>query len=113
MPAIRKFPPTVEIKRVIAAAERAGIEIASIEIQPGRITIQARELSGKNVSIDDEFDLWKASQARLATGLGNQAGKTDAPPKKTVKIQKSSESLRTPSCKQSKELGFLCKPKTE
>lgn len=34
MPTNLKFPSTVEIKRVIAAAIRAGIEIGSIEIHP-------------------------------------------------------------------------------
>ena len=42
MPSNSKFPPTVEIKRVIAAAVRAGIEIGSIEIHPDKIIITER-----------------------------------------------------------------------
>jgi hypothetical protein len=36
-----KFPPTVEIKRAIAAAERAGVHVKSIEIHPRKIIIFA------------------------------------------------------------------------
>ena len=42
MPHNVKFPPSVEIKRAIAAAERAGIQIGSVEIQSRKIIIVAR-----------------------------------------------------------------------
>lgn len=56
-----KFPPTVEIKRAIAAVERAGIRVKSIEIHPRKIIISAggptdeepRELT---------YTEWKAAQ---------------------------------------------------
>ncbi len=56
-----KFPPSVEIKRAIAAAERAGIQISSIEIHPRKIIITARDPT------DDEpkkqtYSEWKAAQ---------------------------------------------------
>lgn len=59
-----KFPPAVEIKRAIAAAERAGIQIGSVEIQPRKIIIIARDPSD-----DDPKELtyseWKASQREI------------------------------------------------
>ena len=61
MPSNSKFPPTVEIKRVIAAAVRAGIEIGSIEIHPDKITIHPRE---KDASPITEYDTWKMSEGR-------------------------------------------------
>ena len=60
MPAL-KFPPSVEIKRAIAAAERAGIRVKSIEIHPRKIIIYAVDL------IDEQprqltYSEWKAAQ---------------------------------------------------
>jgi len=59
-----KFPPSVEIKRAIAAAERAGILISTVEIQPRKIIITARNPA------DDEpksltYSEWKAAQRGL------------------------------------------------
>lgn len=59
-----KFPPSVEIKRAIAAAERAGIQIGSIEIHPRKIIIIARSPA------DDEpkeitYAEWKAQNPRV------------------------------------------------
>ena len=53
-----KFPPSVEIKRAIAAAERAGIEIGSIEIHPRKIIIIAKGPSDKSQTYAE----WKAAQ---------------------------------------------------
>ena len=55
-----KFPPSVEIKRAIAAAERAGIKIESIEIHPRKIIINAK---GEDESKPKEITLaeWKAA----------------------------------------------------
>jgi hypothetical protein len=61
MPNIPKFPPTVEIKRVIAAAIRAGLEIGSIEIHPRKIIIHPTEKDAPAVS---DYDLWKMSEGR-------------------------------------------------
>jgi hypothetical protein len=59
-----KFPPSVEIKRAIAATERAGVQIASIEIHPRKIIITARNPA------DDEpksltYSEWRAAQRIL------------------------------------------------
>jgi|GEM_PF-2089136 len=56
-----KFPSSVEIKRVIAAAVRAGIEIGLIEIHPRKITIHSREEIAPATS---DYDLWKMSEGR-------------------------------------------------
>lgn len=56
-----KFPPSVEVKRVIAAAIRAGIEIGSIEIHPQKIVIHPKE---KNAPPISHYDLWKMSEGR-------------------------------------------------
>ena len=57
MPSNPRFPSSVEIKRVIAAASRAGIEIGSIEIYSDKITIRSRDpADAPGLS---EYDLWK------------------------------------------------------
>lgn len=57
-----KFPPSVEIKRAIAAAERAGLQISSIEIHPRKIVIIARGLTD-NEPKQQTYSEWKAEQA--------------------------------------------------
>ena len=54
-----KFPSSVEIKRVIAAAIRAGIDIGSIEIHPRKITIHPKEKNAAQVS---DYDRWKGGE---------------------------------------------------
>jgi hypothetical protein len=61
MPSNLKFPPSVEIKRVIAAVVRAGIEIDSVEIQPRKITIQSRDPNSTAIS---DYDAWKTGERR-------------------------------------------------
>lgn len=56
-----KFPPSVEIKRAIAAAERAGICIKSIEIHPRKIIIFAVELSEQKPK-ELTYSEWKAAE---------------------------------------------------
>lgn len=59
-----KFPPSVEIKRAIAAAERAGIKIDTIEIHPRKIVITARspaEDERKQITYAE----WKAAQRNV------------------------------------------------
>jgi len=59
MPSNPKFPSSVEIKRVIAAVSRAGLEIGSIEIYSDKITIRSRDpADAPGLS---EYDLWKMS----------------------------------------------------
>lgn len=61
MPRELKFPPTVEIKRAIAAAERAGILIGSVEIQPRKIIITTRDPSDEKPK-EHTYAEWKAAQ---------------------------------------------------
>lgn len=60
-----KFPPTVEIKRAIAAAERAGIRISSIEIHPRKIVIIARDPTDESPQ-ELTYSEWKATQRNLS-----------------------------------------------
>jgi hypothetical protein len=79
MPSNPKFPPTVEIKRVIAAASRAGVAIGSIEIHSDKIIIHPREKNGPQISA---YDLWKLRE-RLDTERVRHADEnSDARPKK-------------------------------
>lgn len=57
----QKFPASVEIKRVIAAAIRAGVEIGSIEIHPRKIVLHPREKDAPQLS---DYDHWKLSEGR-------------------------------------------------
>jgi len=74
------FPPTAEIKRVIAAAERAGINVASIELQPGRITLHARPRPEVTSTLT-AYDIWKMSDR--PPPVRRSDAKTDAPPEKS------------------------------
>lgn len=56
-----KFPPTVEIKRAIAAVERAGITISSIEIHPRKIIIIAKDPTDESPR-ELTYSEWKAAQ---------------------------------------------------
>ena len=56
-----KFPSSVEIKRSIATAVRAGIEIGSIEIQPRKIIIHSK---GGEETPGSLYDKWRFHQGR-------------------------------------------------
>ena len=60
-----KFPPSIEIKRAIAAAERAGIRIGSIEIHPRKIIISARDPNDERPK-EQTYAEWKISQRGLS-----------------------------------------------
>lgn len=79
MPSNPKFPPSVEIKRAIAAAIRAGIEVSSIEIHPGKIIIHRREKSEPEITA---YDIWKMRQGQDTDRVKHSVEKTDALPKK-------------------------------
>jgi hypothetical protein len=79
MPSSQKFPPSVEIKRVIAATIRAGIEIGSIEIRPGKIIIHRREKSEPEITA---YDNWKMDHGKDTQRVKHSVEKTDALPKK-------------------------------
>ena len=79
MPSNQKFPPSVEIKRVIAAAARAGIEIGLVEIHPDKILIRAREEDAPQISA---YDIWKMSQGENTDRVKHAVVQSDALPKK-------------------------------
>ena len=66
MPGNLKFPPSTEIKRAIAAAERAGIRISSIEIHPRKIIILAKERAEQPTK-ELSYAEWKAKEKLQAT----------------------------------------------
>jgi len=82
MPSNPKFPGSVEIKRVIAAATRAGIEIGSVEIQPRKIIIHAKE--GREPELSP-YELWKMSEGRNSLRTRHPDKKTGALPNKSDK----------------------------
>jgi hypothetical protein len=74
-----KFPPSVEIKRAIAAAIRAGIEIGSIEIHPRKIIIHPKEENAAPIS---DYDLWKMSEGRDSSRIRHTDKESGALPTK-------------------------------
>jgi hypothetical protein len=80
MPSNPKFPTSVEIKRVIAAAARAGIEIGSIEIEADKITIHSK-YPGNEPGLS-EYDLWKMSQGQNTDRVKHVDKESNALPKK-------------------------------
>jgi hypothetical protein len=79
VPSNLKFPPSVEIKRVIAAAFRAGIEIGSVEIHRRKITIDPRE---KNAPGLGDYDIWKMHEGRNTDRVRHADKESDAPSRK-------------------------------
>lgn len=61
-----KFPPSVEIKRAIAAAERAGIQIGSVEIQSRKIIIIARATTDEKPA-QLTYSQWKQAHGTKGT----------------------------------------------
>lgn len=76
MPSNPKFPPTVEIKRAIAAAIRAGIEIGSVEIYPDKIVIHHR---AKDAPAIADYDIWKMGQRLDTERISHTDENTEAP----------------------------------
>lgn len=76
MPSNPKFPPSAEIKRVIAAASRAGVQIGSIEIHSDKITIHSRDPADPtNLT---EYDIWKLSHQQDTDRAKHVAEESDA-----------------------------------
>jgi hypothetical protein len=75
-----KLPPSAEIKRVIAAASRAGIQIGSIEIHSDKITIHSRDAADPQGL--SEYDLWKMGQGQLTDRVKLVGSESDALPMK-------------------------------
>lgn len=61
MPSNLKFPSTVEIKRVLAAAMRGGVEIGTVEIHPRKIIIHPKAEGASSI---DAYELWKMAQGK-------------------------------------------------
>jgi hypothetical protein len=80
MPSNSKFPASAEIKRVIAAASRAGLEIGSIEIHLDKITIHSRDPADAQGLT--EYDLWKIGQGQPTDRVKLVGEESDALPKK-------------------------------
>jgi hypothetical protein len=80
MPSNPTFPGSVEIKRVIAAAIRAGIEIGLIEIHPRKIIIHPRN---KNAPQIGAYEIWKMSRRQDTDRVKHAVKKSDALPKKS------------------------------
>lgn len=70
-----KFPGSVEIKRVIAAVIRGGIEIGSIEIHPDKIIIHPKEENAAPIS---DYDIWKMSEGRDTSHVRHTDEQSDA-----------------------------------
>lgn len=79
MPSNLKFPPSVEIKRVLAAARRAGIEIGSIEIHADKITINPKDPTEPELGA---YDLWKMSLGENTERVKHTDTESDALPRK-------------------------------
>ncbi len=80
MPSNLKFPASAEIKRVIAAAARAGIEIGSIEIHSDKITIHPKDPTDAGGL--SAYDLWKLSDRKDTDRVKHVDEESDALPKK-------------------------------
>jgi hypothetical protein len=80
MPSNPTFPGSVEIKRIITAVIKAGVDIGSIEIEPQKITIHPKEKNAPSIS---EYDLWKISQGRDSSLVQHTDENSDALPDKT------------------------------
>jgi len=80
MPSNPKFPSSTEIKRVIAAASRAGVQIGSIEIHSDKITIHSRDPADPLALT--EYDLWKLSHQKDTDRVKHVHEESDALPTK-------------------------------
>ncbi len=74
-----KFPSSVEIKRVLAAATRAGIDIGSVEIHPAKITIYPRHEDAPALT---DYERWKLTQPVARNRVDQEAENSVALPKK-------------------------------
>ena len=83
MPSHLKFPPSVEIKRAIAAAIKAGIEIGSIEIHPRKIKIHPRNPTDEIAPQLSAYDLWKISEHENTDRVKHTDEKSVALPNKS------------------------------
>jgi len=79
MPSNHRFPPSIEIKRVITAALRAGIEIGSIEIHPRKITIYPTAMNAAPIT---DYDVWKMNEGHETHHVRHADKQSDALPKK-------------------------------
>lgn len=79
MPSNLKFPSSAEIKRVIAAAMRTGIEIGLVEIHEDKITIHPKQPVEPELG---PYDLWKMSLGEDTERVKRLDEESDALPRK-------------------------------
>jgi len=58
-----KFPPSPEIKRILAAVEKAGVEIGTIDIRADGVTIHPPAKSQSGMSA---YEKWASREPRSA-----------------------------------------------
>lgn len=97
MPSNPNLPGSVEIKRVIAAVTKAGIEIGSIEIHPRKIIIHQREKNEPQIS---GYDIWKMSHRQDTDRVKHSVRRNRCSTKKT-------KGLVPPECKLEQKLAVL------
>jgi hypothetical protein len=56
----------VDVKRLICGAKKAGVEIARVEVEGGKITLIPRSPSNGAQAAENALDGWMASHARSA-----------------------------------------------
>ena len=81
MPSNQKFPSSAEIKRVISAASRAGLEIGSVEIHSDKITIHRRDPA--DASGLSAYDVWKIESQQDTDLVKHVDEESDALPRKS------------------------------
>ncbi|MCG6120048.1 MAG: hypothetical protein MEP44_05335 [Blastomonas sp.] len=59
------YPSSIEIKRLIAAVEKAGVEIGTIEIEPARVRIYAATANPGPVEKRNRVDEWFERQEKI------------------------------------------------
>ena len=85
MPKNLKFPPSVEIKRVIAAALRAGLVIRSIEIHQSMIILYPKDVADDAANELSAYDYWKMSEGKDTQRVIHADPESDAPPTKSTR----------------------------
>lgn len=56
------FPTAVEIKRILAAVQRSGVDIGKIEVEPARIRIFLSMDTDVKTTAEQAYDSWLRGQ---------------------------------------------------
>ena len=67
----QRLPAMVEIKRVIAAAMNAGVQIGKIEIHPNKIIIHPVEQPPREPTVEELYTRWKAGGRKGPSPVGS------------------------------------------